>query len=269
MLPLWYRAVPPAVLALLVVNAAGHGQAVNNPGAFPNAFPSSMTGQASKYPLLDYQLRMAFDRMDKNQDGYLDKPELALAFRGAKAQPAPPLYDDKGRVTVEGRQAATKYPDLIYLTTLDKDGDDQLSWDEYRTFYENAYAKSGAGRYGPAQAVNYAPRRPAGYYQGLGHSYARTYRNSNRYSHSQSRSYAHSAYSLQRRQQQYVSQVMRNQQNQARRNVQSLAHLQQQQRQYVQRVQAQRQQAYRQMVNNLHHLQEQRARATHTAHRRR
>ena len=256
MLTMRHRLIPLAALAALLLAAAAHGQF-----SIP---PAGTAKPAGKYPLLDYKLRLAFDRMDLNKDGYLDRDELAKAFRGAKAKAAPPLYDDKGQVTVGGRQAPTKYPDLMFLTALDKDGDDQISWNEYRTYWETAYANYlAAYRHGPAQAFNYAPRRNGNYYRGLGHSTSQAYRNAHRGYRGQNRSYSRGAATAQRQRQQYVSQVLNSQRTQARRYAQNLAHLQQQRQQYVQRVLAQRQQAYRRAVSNVHHAQQHRATTVH------
>jgi hypothetical protein len=88
---------------------------------------------------VDTQLQLIFNRADSDHDGFLDEMELAKSFRGAKAKPAPPLYDDKGNLTSAYARGQTKYPDRLFLYALDKDGDGRVSWDEFRTQGE-AYA---------------------------------------------------------------------------------------------------------------------------------
>ncbi|MBY0228376.1 MAG: EF-hand domain-containing protein, partial [Gemmataceae bacterium] len=91
-------------------------------------------------PLVDAQLRVSFGRMDSNKDGFLDDVELARAFRGPKARPAPmPAYNDKGEFVMPSGQAGLKYPDQVYLLALDQDGDGRVSWAEFDSYGE-AYA---------------------------------------------------------------------------------------------------------------------------------
>jgi hypothetical protein len=91
---------------------------------------------------VDAQLRVMFDKADANTDGFLDRDEIAKAFRGPRAKaPTGGIYDDKGNFTPLYYQAKQKYPELVFLWAADKDGDNQLSWDEFRQYGE-AYAAS-------------------------------------------------------------------------------------------------------------------------------
>jgi hypothetical protein len=106
--------------------AASAGEAAN-----------SSTGalSASQKAQVQAQLRALFDKKDENKDGFLDKFELAHAFRGAKAKPPEQgMYDDKGRFTQVYYQARTKYPEMLFLWTVDKDQDGQVNWAEYLTY---------------------------------------------------------------------------------------------------------------------------------------
>ncbi len=88
--------------------------------------PSSPNAQ------VESQLKTLFNKADLNQDGYLDKEELARSFRGPSAKPPQQdLYDDKGRLNPAYSQARTKYPEMVFLWTADKDGDSRVSWEEY------------------------------------------------------------------------------------------------------------------------------------------
>jgi len=96
------------------------------------------------------QLRATFAAWDLNGDGFLDKKELAKAFRGADARP----YDykpeskadkpkdgdkkdgdpNKGPGNSSTKPDYSKYPDYEFLVTLDKDGDDKISKDEFNSW---------------------------------------------------------------------------------------------------------------------------------------
>ena len=60
-------------------------------------------------------LTALYKRWDTNADGYLDKAELAVGFRGKGAKPL-----------LNGRPSAEdvkRHPDFDFLTRLDRDGD--------------------------------------------------------------------------------------------------------------------------------------------------
>ncbi len=97
------------------------------------------------------QLRATFAAWDLDGDGYLDKSELAKAFRGPDAKPydykpekksdkdADKKDDDKPKDgdTSKGASSSTtkpdytKYPDYNFLVALDSDNDERISKDEF------------------------------------------------------------------------------------------------------------------------------------------
>jgi hypothetical protein len=97
-------------------------------------------------------LREWFSNADLDKDGFLDKEELAKAFRGPKAKPydykpdpadakdgdkrkdSDPKEGDKptdSPSTTDKKPDYTKYPDYSFLVQLDKDADDRISREEY------------------------------------------------------------------------------------------------------------------------------------------
>jgi Ca2+-binding EF-hand superfamily protein len=86
------------------------------------------------------QLRALFDTWDLNSDGYLDKEELAKAFRGPKALPydaVPDTKTDKDKDADKDTSSKTtkpdysQFPDYNFLVQLDQDGDGQISRKEF------------------------------------------------------------------------------------------------------------------------------------------
>src|SRR5437660_1271271 len=73
------------------------------------------------------KFRSLFDAWDLNKDGFLDKEELAKAFRGSNAKPYV-----KSPGTIESvRAIARKFPDHDFLVQLDQDGDGKISRTEF------------------------------------------------------------------------------------------------------------------------------------------
>ncbi len=96
-------------------------------------------------------LRSWFDQHDLNSDGFLDKQELAKAFRGPDAKPFdagdapkdppkdPPPSESTSKNTPGDTTKPTtskyaKYIDYQYLTLVDTNQDGQVSRDEFNTW---------------------------------------------------------------------------------------------------------------------------------------
>jgi hypothetical protein len=89
------------------------------------------------------QLRELFARWDTNGDGFLDRGELAKAFRGSGAKPAP---SGPGLVT---RANLSHYADLEFLVQLDQNNDGKISRAEFIDWargFASQYKKAMSGK---------------------------------------------------------------------------------------------------------------------------
>ena len=122
----WRRSAGPLVVLLLAAPLHGAG-----PKEKPD--PAGTT-------LYMGQLRDLFATWDRNQDGYLDKQELARGFRGPKAKP----YDGAGGAPAKSPPGETprekpaadyaQYPDFHFLAQLDQNNDGKISRAEFLTW---------------------------------------------------------------------------------------------------------------------------------------
>jgi len=78
------------------------------------------------------EFRAMFAAWDLNGDNYLDKAELAKAFRGEDAKPYVPKPTGKPADANAAKDPdASDYPDNDFLARLDQDGDGRISRAEY------------------------------------------------------------------------------------------------------------------------------------------
>jgi Ca2+-binding EF-hand superfamily protein len=117
-----YRTALLAVLALVLSLAVGNA-----------ADEKGKKREKNIDPVLAQQLRAIFDQLDKDKDGYLDKAELAHAFRGPAAKPAPDIEpaDDNDKKPAKPNNNTPVYTDAVFLHTYDADKDDKLSFEEF------------------------------------------------------------------------------------------------------------------------------------------
>ncbi len=93
----------------------------------PPAPRKELTGTAG---LIQGQLRAWFTATDTNKDGFLDKPELARAMRGTKAAAFDVSPAGAGLKPFTPKEF-DKYPDLAFLSRVDRDNDGKVSREEF------------------------------------------------------------------------------------------------------------------------------------------
>jgi Ca2+-binding EF-hand superfamily protein len=86
---------------------------------------------ANLSPQLAAQLGAMFERMDLNKDAYLDREELAKAFRGPRAKPVPMAEDDPDKKDAKPGRPMPVMPEDDFLKTWDKNTDAKISVSEF------------------------------------------------------------------------------------------------------------------------------------------
>jgi hypothetical protein len=189
------------------------------------------TAAPPKDPQVDLQLKALFNKWDLDHDGFLDKEELAKHFRGPKAKPPQgDMYDDKGNLTPLFYQARTKYPDLVFLWSLDKDMDGRINWTEFEQ-YGQAYAAA------LKQLVKNRQQLALTQQRALQNMYAQAYRNVRHAQHRHTSYNRHAHRSYGRRQRHVGSYYARNVSNYQRQVANAQAQAMRQYRYAVERQQ--------------------------------
>ncbi len=144
------------------------------------------------------RLKAQFDAADLDHNTYLDKDELAKAFRGPKAKaPEQAPYDDRGQLTQVYYQARSKYPDLVFQWGADKDADGLVSWPEYKDYELKILAAQQQQQQALQRLLQSANRRTATRSSRPGRTVYRGHRSS---------TYAHATRHVQHLQRSHVSQ---------------------------------------------------------------
>jgi Ca2+-binding EF-hand superfamily protein len=117
----WVKPFRPALLLISLAMVVAAAAAADKPST-----PKVRRDLAGTTALMG-KFRSLFANWDLNKDGYLDKGELARAFRGADARP----YEPTTGSTLSAKTVARRYPDHEFLIELDQDGDGKISRTEF------------------------------------------------------------------------------------------------------------------------------------------
>jgi hypothetical protein len=82
-------------------------------------------------PQLSAQLGAMFEKVDLNKDLFLDRDELAKAFRGPRAKAAPEAKPDDEKKDAKANPPVGPFPEDDFIKAWDKDSDNKISLAEF------------------------------------------------------------------------------------------------------------------------------------------